>query len=250
MIYSGFASVYDRLMQDIPYTRWVQYLTGLFKRHGIRPVDILDIGCGTGNVTIPLAEMGYKTVGLDISPEMLSIAEEKARSRGLSVTWVRQDMKTADLGGLKFDLVISMTDSLNYLSSGNELLKVFRRVKTLLRDGGWFVFDLNSAFKIREVFGNNVFTLLEEDITYIWQNHYRPDTGTCMMELTFFVREKDGKYRRFSEEHQETGFETEEVSRLLTKAGFKVDAVYGEDSFSRPAETTERVYFVARSENE
>lgn len=247
MMYANFASVYDRLMRDIPYDEWIGYLARLFNKHGIKPADILDMGCGTGNVTIPLAEMGYRLTGLDISAEMLAVAEEKARSRGLSVTWIQQDMRSADLGGLLFDLVISMTDSLNYLSTPAELGLVFAKARQLLKQGGWFIFDLNSIYKVSQVFGNNVFTLLEDDIAYIWENEYNPADRTCLMDLTFFMREEDGRFRRFSEEHHETGYPADEVGRLLGDAGFEVKAVYGGQTFEEPQDTSERIYFMARA---
>lgn len=247
-VYRNFASIYDRLMQDVPYKGWVSYLARLFAKHNIEPAEILDIGCGTGNVTIPLAEMGYHLTGLDMSPEMLSVAEEKARAAGLGINWLCQDMREMSLGNLQFNVVISMTDSLNYLSSADELQNVFKKVYTLLKDGGWFIFDLNSAFKIKEVFGNNVFTLLEDDIAYVWENNYDKAGRTCYMDLTFFVREADGRYRRFSEEHSETAYEISEVRGLLEQAGLSVCAVYEEDSFREPAATAERIYFLAQKQ--
>ena len=245
-MYSNFASIYDRLMQDVPYAGWVRYLGRLFAKHNITPEGILDIGCGTGNVTIPLAEMGYNLTGLDMSPEMLAVAEEKARSKGLAVNWLCQDMRAMDLADLRFGLVISMTDSLNYISSADELQNVFKQVHTLLQDNGWFIFDLNSAYKITEVFGNNVFTLMDDDIAYIWQNSYDETDRTCYMDLTFFVREADGRYRRFSEEHSETGYEITEIRELLKQSGFTVHAVYEEDSLAEPAANAERIYFVSQ----
>ncbi|MHB9094209.1 MAG: class I SAM-dependent DNA methyltransferase [Eubacteriales bacterium] len=247
-MYSDFALIYDRLMQDIPYAGWVKYLGRVFEKHGIKPADILDVGCGTGNVTIPLAEMGYRLTGLDMSAEMLAAAEEKARTKGLQINWIQQDMRSMDLGGLKFDLVTSMTDSLNYLQTPSDLQKVFEQIGGLLKTGGWFAFDLNSGYKLREVFGNNVFTLLDDDIAYVWENSYYPDTHSCSMHLTFFVKEKDGRYRRFSEEHSETGFETDEVSTKLIDAGFAVKGVYRENSFKEPQRDTERIYFIAQRE--
>ncbi len=247
MIYASFALIYDRLMQDIPYQGWVRYLDTLFGKLGINPRHILDLGCGTGNVTIPLAEKGYQMTGLDLSSEMLSLAEQKARAKGLPIQWLLQDMRKMELGAARFDLVISMTDSLNYLSGENELSEVFRSVRQYLNPGGWFVFDLNSLYKISNVFGDNVFTLLEDDIAYIWENSYDPEKHTCTMDLTFFVREKDGRYRRFSEQHRETGYTDVEVKKILNKAGFQVAAVYAENSFDTPGETTERIYFAARS---
>lgn len=245
-MYSNFASIYDRLMRDVPYAGWMSYLARLFAKHNIKPIEILDIGCGTGNVTIPLAEMGYNLTGLDMSPEMLAVAEEKARNKGIAINWLCQDVRAMDLADLSFELVISMTDSLNYISNASELQHVFKQVRDLLNDGGWFVFDLNSAYKIKEVFGNNVFTLLDDDIAYVWENSYDEADRTCCMDLTFFVRETDGRYRRFSEEHSETGYEITEVSELLKQAGLTVRAVYGENSLTEPEATAERIYFVAQ----
>lgn len=247
MIYANFASVYDRLMQDVPYANWITYLDRLFDRHGIKPREVLDIGCGTGNVTLPLAELGYSLTGLDLSAEMLAAAEKKARDKGLAIRWIQQDMRAMDLGDTKFDLVISMTDSLNYLNTTEDLVKVFGLVRGLLKPGGWFIFDLNTHYKIREVFGDNIFTLVEEDISYIWENEYDPETQTCAMDLTFFVREADGRYRRFQEQHSETGYEKEAVTDILAQSGFSAEAVYAEDSFEPPVKTTERIYFAAKS---
>lgn len=246
-MYSDFAEIYDRLMQDIPYEGWVQYLHRLFEKHDIQPRRILDIGCGTGNVTVPLAKMGYEVTGLDLSEEMLALADQKARRDGISIKWIQQDMRSIDSGPVAFDLVISMTDSLNYINSPEDLEQVFHRVKTSLGGKqGWFIFDLNSLYKIKEVFGDNAFNLLDEEIAYIWDNFYDEQSKTCHMDLTFFVREADGRYRRFSESHSETGYEIEEIRGLLKNAGFSLEAVYQEGSFEKPSDTTERVYFVAK----
>lgn len=247
MIYANFASVYDRLMQDVPYTEWIRYLNRLFEKHGITPESILDIGCGTGNVTLPLAEMGYNLTGLDMSAEMLAVAESKAREKNLNIKWVQQDMIMMNLGGLQYDMVISMTDSLNYLEDSKSMEQVFSLVRDVLNPGGWFIFDLNSHYKISEVFGDNTFTLQDEDIAYIWENSYDPATGTCIMDLIFFVREADGRYRRFQEQHSETGYDVEMIKELLIRTGFSVEAIYAEDSFDAPVRTTERIYFAAKS---
>lgn len=246
-MYANFASVYDRLMQDVPYSEWINYLQELFKTHGISPAEILDIGCGTGNVTLPLAAMGYKLTGLDLSPEMLAVAESKAREKRLDIRWIMQDMREINLGEHRYDLVISMTDSLNYIADVDELASVFHSVKNHLKPGGWFVFDLNTLYKISEVFGSNTYTLLDDDVAYIWENEYDSVSQTCTMDITFFVKDGDGRYKRFTEQHCETGYDEQTVKELLEGSGFSVEAVYSENTFDSSNQATERAYFVARA---
>ncbi len=245
MIYANFASVYDRLMQDVPYDRWVANLEEMFRRFGICGRRVLDLGCGTGNVAVPLALKGYQVTALDLSPEMLALAEYKARTAGVKINFTCQDMRDFDVSG-EYDLVISMCDSLNYLLSTEELRQVFAKAAGVLTDGGWLIFDLNSAAKLARVFGDNTYTLLDEDVAYIWENDYDPHERVCHMDLTFFVRRPNGLYERFAERHAERAYTVEEVRQALTGAGFRPPVILAEDSLAAPLPETERLYFVAR----
>lgn len=245
MIYANFASVYDRLMQDVPYDRWVANLEVIFGRFGITGKRVLDLGCGTGNVALPLAIKGFQVTALDLSAEMLALAEHKARESGVKVTFICQDMREMEVPG-EFDLVISMCDSMNYLLTDAELEQVFANAAGVLRDGGWLVFDLNSVYKIEQVFGDNTYTLLDQDVAYIWENHYDPLERVCKMSLTFFVQKSDGLYERFSEEHRERAYSIEEVWQALERAGFKPAGVLTEDNLEPPVPETERIYFIAQ----
>lgn len=75
--YTGFASVYDLFMDNIPYDKWSSYVLDLLKEYNINDGIILDLGCGTGNITEPLAKAGYDMIGIDNSDEMLNIALDK-----------------------------------------------------------------------------------------------------------------------------------------------------------------------------
>lgn len=245
MIYANFASVYDRLMQDVPYDLWVDNLDEIFRRYGIKGSRVLDLGCGTGNVAVPLAQKGYRVTALDLSPEMLSLAEHKAREAGVKITFTCQDMREMVMPG-EFDLVISMCDSMNYLLADGELRQACTRAAGVLKDGGFLVFDINSAYKIEKIFGENTYTLADEDVAYVWENDYDPGERVCHMHLTFFVRKPNGLYERFVEEHRERAYSADEVQQALREAGFELTGILAEDNLEPPGAETERIYFVAR----
>lgn len=243
-MYANFASIYDSLMQDIPYEKWVNYIKAIIEMEGANPQKVLDLGCGTGNVAIPMARMGYAVTALDLSPNMLAVAEQKARNAGLNIHWVNQDMREIDIPD-DFDLVLSMCDSLNYLTEEADLQKVFGIVYKQLKENGLFIFDLNSYYKISYIFGNETYTLNDDEISYIWENNFDEATGICEMELTFFLREGQ-LYKRFKEIHQERGYKSDRVVADLEAAGFHQIRQYEELSFHVPTRETERIYFVAR----
>ncbi|MHB8171718.1 MAG: class I SAM-dependent DNA methyltransferase [Thermincolia bacterium] len=245
MMYANFAYVYDRLMQDIPYQQWVDYIFQLFQRYGVQPRRILDLGCGTGNVSLPLAQRGLEVVALDLSPDMLAVADQKAFEQGLKVTFIKQDMRQLALPGT-FDVIISMCDSLNYITEASELAEVISRAAHLLNPGGLFIFDLNTPYKLAEVFGDNTFTLMTDDVAYIWENDYSPETGICHMDVTFFVQEDNGLFRRFTEEHAEKGYGSEMIIDLIHKAGLEFVESFEELTFDSPGPHAERVYYITR----
>lgn len=243
-MYNDFASVYDHLMQEIPYGEWVEYLQKIADHFQIKPRKVLEIGCGTGNVTIPLARLGYQITALDLSSNMLAIAEQKAREQGVNIQLIQQDMRQLELPG-NFDLVISLCDSLNYILQESELRKVFQEVFELLEEKGLFVFDLNSCYKIARVLGNETYTLKEDDVAYIWENNYDQDNDICEMEITFFVREHNGLYRRFQENHAQRAYAVDKVLTWLKDTGFATIDYYDAQTFQKPGPKAERIYFIA-----
>lgn len=244
-IYANFASVYDYLMTDIPYNAWVDYLQRLFGHFCIKATTILDLGCGTGNISIPLAALGFDVTGADLSPEMLSVAEQKARDRNLNITFLRQDMRHLEISG-PFDVVISMVDSFNYMIKDEDMVNTLKGVSRVLSPKGWLIFDLNSAYKIEKVFGNNTYALVEEQVCYIWENQYDSASRVCDIELTFFVKDDKGLYERFTENHKERAFELAEIREFLAQADFSFEGAFGELSFKKPSPEEERLFIIAK----
>ena len=123
MIYGMLAPVYDEVNKDIDYSAWADFIEEIVKKEGRGTTElVLDLGCGTGSMTLELAKRGYDMTGVDYSPEMLDTARERADREGLSdkMLWLCQDMREFELYGT-VDLAVSCLDSINHLTSKKDL---------------------------------------------------------------------------------------------------------------------------------
>lgn len=243
--YSGFAEVYDMFMDNIPYDDWCRYLTGLLREQGVSDGLVLDLGCGTGNVTQRLAAEGYDMIGVDISEEMLQIAMEKRAASGLDILYLLQDMREFELYGT-VRAVVSICDSMNYILEEEDLVTVFRLVNNYLDPGGVFIFDMNTLYKYRELLGSSTIAEARDDGSFIWDNDFDDETGINSYCLTLFIRQDGDLYRRYEETHFQRGYTLEQVKEALKEAGMEFVAVY--DAFTKqlPKGDSERIYVVAK----
>lgn len=243
--YSGFAEVYDLFMDNIPYEEWTAYVRSLLEEEGIREGILLDLGCGTGSVTELLAAAGYDMIGIDNSEEMLEIAMEKREKSGLDILYLLQDMREFELYGTVKG-VVSICDSMNYILEDEELLTVFRLVQNYLDNEGIFIFDLNTRYKYETLLADNTFAEDREESSFIWENFYDAEEEINQYDLSLFVREEDGRYRKYEETHLQRAYDQQRVEALIRESGLELLHVY--DAFTRelPAEDAERIYFVCR----
>lgn len=244
--YTSFAGVYDELMDNIPYEDWCEYLTGLLREWGIAPGQkIVELGCGTGNMTRLLAKEGYRMTGIDQSGEMLAMAMQK-EDREIPVFYVEQDMTRLTLPGA-VDAVISVCDSMNYITRWEDLCQVCKRVKRYLRKGGVFVFDMKTPYFYREICGDNIFAEDREDVSFIWDNCFDEESRINEYALSLFVpcREQGADlWRKFTEFHYQKAYDIQEVERAVKKSGLHLRHIY--DAFTRePAkEDSQRLYYI------
>ena len=246
--YTSFASVYDMFMDNIPYGEWCAYLTSLLKEYGVEDGILLDLGCGTGSLTELLAQEGYDMIGVDFSEDMLQIAMEKREESGLPILYLLQDMREFELYGT-VRAVVSICDSMNYITEEEDLLEVFRLVNNYLDPGGIFLFDMNTKYKYAEILGDNTIAENREDASFIWDNYYDEEEQINEYDLALFIPEDcQGEllYRKYEETHYQRAYELETVKRLLEEAGMEFLAVY--DAFTReePKADSQRVYMIAR----
>ena len=245
--YSSFASVYDQFMDNVPYEEWAEYLTGLLKEYQVNDGLVLDLGCGTGSLTEILAKKGYDMIGIDNSEDMLQMAMEKRADSGLDILYLLQDMREFELYGT-VAAVVSICDSMNYLTDYEDLVETMRLVNNYLDPKGVFIFDMNTVHKYRDLIGDRTIAEARDECSFIWDNDYDPETKINEYDLTLFIQEEEDLCRRFEETHYQKAYELEEVKQAIQEAGMEFVAVYDAFTHKEPDENSERVYFVAREQ--
>ena len=244
-MYAAFASVYDRLMSDVDYKAWAAFYHALMERYGLDRGKVCECACGTGSLTIPLAAMGYQMTGVDLSPDMLFEASQKARKAGAMIPFVKQDMRLLRLHR-QMDAVLCTNDGLNYLKDGEEMLQFFRSAYDTLRDGGVLALDVSTPYKLQHVLGNHFIGDETEDIAYLWQNRYHPQQKYVELNLAIFVRQQDETYTRIGEYQRQYVHEAAEIFDLLKTVGFERIGLFGDKRMEAPRDKENRWFITAR----
>lgn len=244
--YTNLAAVYDTFMDNIPYEEWGDYLKELLKKNQVEEGLVLDLGCGTGTMTEILAEAGYDMIGVDNSEDMLEIAMEKKEKSGHDILYLLQDMREFELYGT-VKAVVSICDSVNYITEEEELLEVFRLVNNYLDPKGIFIFDFNTEYKYREILGDSTIAENREECSFIWENYYYEEERINEYELSLFIREEDSDlYRKYEETHFQKAYDLPVIQRLIEESGLEYIAAYDAFSHNAPTEESERIYIIAR----
>ena len=242
--YGDVAAVYDALMDVVPHTAWLNRIERAVRERGKSPQSVLEVACGTGIVTEMLYQHGYRPVyGIDISGAMVQIAKTKAEAKGLPIAYQEQDAAKLDLNGTRFDLVVSLFDSLNYITEPEHLRQAFLRVYQHLNSGGIFAFDLNSVYALTtEMFTQ---TNLEGPIRHVWNSYWDADTRLCRVEMAFEVIDAEtGERRQFTETHVQRGYTQTEIKSYLSEAGFVNVQVFGNYGDRTPNAKSDRWLFI------
>lgn len=238
--YGEFAAAYDLLTFNVPYDEIADYYAEILCKmtSGKR---LLDMGCGTGSLSVRLAERGFKVIGQDASTEMLSVAAGKSSE----VMWICQNMEETDIGG-EVDAVISTLDSVNHLNGREAFLNCFRQAAECLPGGGVFVFDVNTVYKHREILGNNTFIYDVDGVYCVWQNSFDPADNGVDIELDLFFENEDGTYSRGGESFREIAFSKDEYCQMLEETGFEVVNILEYLTYNIPKDDSEKLLISAK----
>jgi 2-polyprenyl-3-methyl-5-hydroxy-6-metoxy-1,4-benzoquinol methylase len=246
MEYAYLAKIYDHLMEDVDYTKWVAYIEHFIKEKSCRmDSQVLELACGTGNITIPMALKGYKITAIDRSVEMLSQAQQKAGDLNLDVNFLQQDMLNLQLQK-QYNTILCLCDGINYILEPKDLKAFFQKILSLLSEDGVFIFDISTYYKLKEVLGDNTYGEDLGDVTYLWENYFSDEEETVEMDLTFFQLNRSGGYEKHKEFHVQKAYHHQDLISLLTDVGFQRVDFYHDLSLSPPKEESHRIFFVCR----
>lgn len=249
-MYDDFAGVYDTLMDDYDYDAWSQYyLTLIHDSLGAYPTRAAECACGTGSLTVRFAKAGLNVTGVDLSASMLRRAEEKARKWGVEAAFVRQDMKKLELPR-RVGAIMATCDGVNYLTTPQDVKAFFSAAYAQLLPGGVLCFDCSSRHKLEGIMGDAFFGEERDGLAILWQNTLNRESHVLTMDVTFFVRENDGRYRRFREQHHQRAHDEHEITAWLNEAGFTDIRAYGEMRMDAPKEDDIRIHYIARKPDE
>ncbi len=227
---SDFARAYDSLNDGADYAQKAALVASVLEpRDGY--VAGLDLGCGTGELSLALCGR-YDLTAVDLSEEMLAVAASKAIERGAKICFLRQDIRFLNLGR-QFDFGICLQDTLNYLSSYEDLERCFSHVAAHLRPGGKFLFDLSTKERFETVYGDLCFFLERKNLKCVWESAYHKRKRTCDFRFTLFLREPDGRYRCTTEEETQSYFDPERVCEIASRAGLSAPEILSEDPAER-----------------
>jgi len=257
--YTDFALVYDTFMDETPYKEWAEFVTSLIKKYGISKRNtsdsddnleqeknlVVELGCGTGNFTIEMYKQGFDIMGIDNSDRMLQIALEKNKELDKDILYLEQDMREIELYSTAGTFV-SVCDSINYLTSIEDIVKTLEKVNNYLYPEGIFIFDFNTVHKYRDVIGDATIAEDRKDCAFIWDNFYDEDTHINEYDVTIFVKDHEDIYKRFSEMHIQKGYTLEEIKEAVDKAGMILLDAIDADTREKPNGDSERIYIIAK----
>lgn len=248
--YTGFASVYDMFMENIPYDTVADYLHRILRQYGIASGLLLELGCGTGEMTLRMAAAGYDMIGIDASEDMLAEARGKQEQAcASSILYLLQDMREFELYGT-VAAVYAVTDTMNYITERDDFVKVLRLVNNYLDPQGIFMFDMKTRYFFEEVLAERTFAEQREDAALIWENTFDEESAVNEYAVTMYKREAaGGLYRREEEFHYQRAYTLAEIRQMLAEAGMQfvqAYAAYTDEALCEPE--CERFFIVAREQ--
>ena len=244
-VYEKFASVYDLCMSGVPYDKWVKQIEKIWKTYDFKPVTVLELGCGTGNMAYRFAGRAYDMTAVDFSEHMLSVAAEKNPSLHEKILFIRQDIRDLDLYGT-VDAMFSVFDCMNYMTREEDLTKIFLSARNYLNPGGIFIFDMNAEKKYARISDEGPMSGVFEDVSFIWENSYDKKGKINECAAHFFIREDADIYKKYTEYHYQKAYEIKKIAGLIVESGLTVINILDAATMKKYTSDSERVYIVVK----
>lgn len=235
MSYEAFAYYYDSLMDQEFYEDYIKFIN----EHVNNYQTVLELGCGTGEIAIRLANQGKNVCATDISQDMLEVAKYKCIDFKADVMLSRIDMCDFAVD-TKLDLILCLCDSLNYVIDIKDVEQTFINVYRSLDDRGTFIFDVDSMYKMENILNGYNEENDEDDFYFHW---FVERLAKGYVKHSVEIIDKVENDRVF-EEHLQKTLEVDIYRSLLNKVGFRNIEIYSD--FKDFNEQAERHIFVCK----
>jgi len=247
-IYERFAPLYDQCVSDVPYDKWVSQIEGIWRKNHINPELVLELGCGTGNMTYRFAKRSYDMTAIDASAGMLAEASVKFPELRGKILFLKQDMREFELYGT-VDAIFSVFDCVNYILDRDGLLKLFKGVSNYLNPGGVFIFDVNAEKKYVRISREGPLSRVYENFSYIWENDFDNRLKINECAANFFILNNDvALYEKITEYHYQKAHGHEEIINAALASGLAPADALDADTMKRFGAGSERIYYVLKKD--
>ena len=245
MSYNVFSLFYDTFTTDVEYKDRAEYILKLFTKFDRKPTLMLDLACGTGNFSTEFAKKGIEVIGVDMSEDMLAVANEKNADLPKPVMYLCQRAEELELYGT-VDGAVCLLDSLNHITDYEVFKTAVARTALFLEPERLFIFDLNTVYKHSEILSNNCFKMRKKGVSCLWSNTYNESDDTVKVRLDFCARSSLFKREYYCEEFSERAYSEDLVLKAINEAGLELLAVYGENTEEAPKENSQRNVYITR----
>jgi SAM-dependent methyltransferase len=195
----------------------------IVERLGLPPGSaILDLCCGHGRHSIPLAQQGYQVTGLDLSQVFLDKARADAEKAGVNVRWVHSDMRQIPFEA-EFDAVINIFTAFGYLESQREDQKVLHQIRKALKPGGLFLMETVNRDAVMRNFMPYDVSRHEDGLIVLEERRF--NLLTSRMEVNVTLIEPDGSRREYN--YSLRFYTLTELAQMLGAAGLWLEECYG-----------------------
>ena len=253
-VFGNYARYYDLLYRDKDYVGEAKFIHNLIQSHAPESQNILELGCGTGNHASLLVQEGYVVHGVDVSHEMLQIANERItqspQSLDSKLTFTHGDIRQVRLNQ-KFDVVISLFHVISYQTTNEDLLAAFATAKAHLKEGGIFIFDVwygpavltdPPAVRIKRLENELIqITRIAEPVIY-------PNENCVDVNYHVFVKDKNKDYiEELQETHKMRYLFKPEIEIFLDKQQLQIIEYQEWLTKKRAGINTWGIYFMVRN---
>lgn len=228
-IYTHLAKVYDEVMKDIDYEDWADFIDAVIIKHNEDAATILELACGTGSLALSLDELDcYNITATDVSEQMLEVAEQKASFKDATITWKKIDFFNIDIDE-KFDVVLMLFDSLNYIKDPDSIVLMLQQVRNVLNEDGFFIFDFTTpqhSSKYAEMMNDQGIT--HDNYRFVRISRYLDTEGVHYNEFTIekLSDDKSTVLERKNEVHVQRTYRLDDIRSVVKSAGFEIIAEY------------------------